>query len=65
VLTVAVLVWRFAVLERLAEDGEEEKPRHRPNPALALDRNKTKSVGGLGRDKFADDEKTGGCCVVC
>lgn len=57
---------RYAVLEKLAEEGgEEEKPRFKPNPALALDRNKTKSVGGLGRDKFGDDEKTGGCCVVC
>lgn len=43
---------------------EEKLPKRKPNPNLSMDRDRTKSVGGLGRGDF-DEPKAGGCCVVC
>lgn len=42
---------------------EAEKPRKR-NPNLAMDRNKTQSFGGLGREEKEESGCCGGCVVA-
>ena len=44
------------------QGGWEEKPRDKRNPNLSMDRNKTQSFGGLGRE---EKEEEAGCCGGC